>query len=141
MNLPSLCIRRPVMTTLLTTALCVFGVMAFRYLPVNDLPSVDFPTIQVSAGLPGATPETMASAVATPLEQQFSTIAGIDSMVSTSSLGSTQITLTFTLERTSTPRHRTCRPPSLPCNVACRQTCQPRRHYRKPIPPIRLSYF
>jgi len=99
MNLPSLCIRRPVMTTLLTTALCVFGVMAFRYLPVNDLPSVDFPTIQVSAGLPGATPETMASAVATPLEQQFSTIAGIDSMVSTSSLGSTQITLTFTLER------------------------------------------
>jgi len=87
------------MTTLLTTALCVFGVMAFRYLPVNDLPSVDFPTIQVSAGLPGATPETMASAVATPLEQQFSTIAGIDSMVSTSSLGSTQITLTFTLER------------------------------------------
>ena len=99
MNLPSLCIRRPVMTTLLTSALCVFGVMAFRLLPVNDLPSVDFPTIQVSAGLPGATPETMASAVATPLEQQFSTIAGIDSMVSTSSLGSTQITLTFTLER------------------------------------------
>lgn len=87
------------MTTLLTTALCVFGVMAFRLLPVNDLPNVDFPTIQVSAGLPGATPETMASAVATPLEQQFSTIAGIDSMVSTSALGSTQITLTFTLER------------------------------------------
>ncbi len=99
MNLPAFCIRRPVMTTLLTTALCVFGVMAFRYLPVNDLPSVDFPTIQVSASLPGATPETMASAVATPLEQQFSTIAGIDSMVSTSSLGSTQITLTFALER------------------------------------------
>lgn len=99
MNLPALCIRRPVMTTLLTTALCVFGVMAFRLLPVNDLPNVDFPTIQVSAGLPGATPETMASAVATPLEQQFSTIAGIDSMVSTSALGSTQITLTFSLER------------------------------------------
>ncbi|MBK9990195.1 MAG: efflux RND transporter permease subunit [Verrucomicrobia bacterium] len=99
MNLPALCIRRPVMTTLLTTALCVFGVMAFRMLPVNDLPNVDFPTIQVSAGLPGATPETMASAVATPLEQQFSTIAGIDSMVSTSALGSTQITLTFSLER------------------------------------------
>jgi HAE1 family hydrophobic/amphiphilic exporter-1 len=87
------------MTTLLMSALCVFGVMAFKMLPVNDLPSVDFPTIQVSAGLPGATPETMASAVATPLEQQFSTIAGIDSMVSTSALGSTQITLTFTLER------------------------------------------
>jgi HAE1 family hydrophobic/amphiphilic exporter-1 len=99
MNLPAICIHRPVMTTLLTTALCVFGVMAFRLLPVNDLPNVDFPTIQVSAGLPGATPETMASAVATPLEQQFSTIAGIDSMVSTSTLGSTQITLTFTLQR------------------------------------------
>lgn len=99
MNLPEICIRRPVMTTLLTAALCVFGVMAFRLLPVNDLPNVDFPTIQVSASLPGATPETMASAVATPLEQQFATIAGIESMVSTSALGSTQITLTFTLDR------------------------------------------
>jgi len=99
MNLPAVCIRRPVMTTLLAAALCIFGVMSFRLLPVNDLPNVDFPTIVVSAGLPGATPETMASAVATPLEQQFSTISGIDSMVSTSSLGSTQITLTFTLER------------------------------------------
>ncbi len=99
MNLPSLCIRRPVMTTLLSVALCVYGIMAFRLLPVNDLPRVDFPTIQVNAGLPGATPETMASAVATPLEQQFSTIAGIESMVSTSTLGSTQITLTFTLDR------------------------------------------
>ncbi|QYM79496.1 efflux RND transporter permease subunit [Horticoccus luteus] len=99
MNLPALCIRRPVMTSLLTAALCVFGVMAYRLLPVSDLPNVDFPTIVVSASLPGATPETMASAVATPLEQQFSTIAGIDSMTSTSSLGSTSITLQFTLER------------------------------------------
>src|SRR5438270_1881121 len=99
MNPPSLCIRRPVMTTLLTAALCVFGVMAYRLLPVSDLPNIDFPTIVVSANLPGATPETMASAVATPLEQQFSTIAGIDSMTSTSSTGSTQITLQFALER------------------------------------------
>ncbi|MFT3830852.1 MAG: efflux RND transporter permease subunit [Opitutaceae bacterium] len=99
MNLPALCIRRPVMTTLLTAALCLFGAMAYRLLPVNDLPNVDFPTIVVNAGLPGATPETMASAVATPLEQQFSTIAGIDSMVSSSSLGSTQITITFVLSR------------------------------------------
>ena len=66
MNLPALCIRRPVMTTLLTAALCVFGVMAYRLLPVSDLPNIDFPTIVVSASLPGATPETMASAVATP---------------------------------------------------------------------------
>jgi hydrophobe/amphiphile efflux-1 (HAE1) family protein len=99
MNLPALCIHRPVMTTLLTSALCVFGVMAYRLLPVSDLPNVDFPTIQVSASLPGATPETMASAVATVLEQQFSTIAGIDSMTSSSGLGSTQITLQFTLDR------------------------------------------
>ncbi|MDO8542859.1 MAG: efflux RND transporter permease subunit [Opitutaceae bacterium] len=99
MNLPALCIRRPVMTTLLTAALCVFGVMAYRMLPVSDLPNIDFPTIVVNASLPGATPETMASAVATPLEQQFSTIAGIDSMTSTSSLGSTAITIQFTLSR------------------------------------------
>jgi HAE1 family hydrophobic/amphiphilic exporter-1 len=99
MNLPELCIRRPVMTTLLTAALCLFGVMAFRLLPVSDLPTVDFPTIVVSANLPGATPETMSSAVATVLEQQFSTIAGIDSMTSTSGTGSTNITLQFTLDR------------------------------------------
>ena len=99
MNLPELCIRRPVMTSLLTLALCLFGVMAFRLLPVSDLPVVDFPTIVVSAGLPGATPETMSSAVATVLEQQFSTIAGIDSMTSSSTTGNTTITLVFTLDR------------------------------------------
>ena len=99
MNLPELCIRRPVMTTLLTAALCVFGAMAYKLLPVSDLPNVDFPTIVVTASLPGAVPETMASAVATPLEQQLSTIAGIDSMTSTSSLGITTITLQFSLSR------------------------------------------
>ncbi|MEO6993291.1 MAG: efflux RND transporter permease subunit, partial [Lacunisphaera sp.] len=99
MNLPELCIRRPVMTTLMTAALCVFGLMAYRLLPVSDLPNVDFPTIVITASLPGATPETMASAVATPLEQQLSTIAGIDSMVSSSSIGTTSITLQFALER------------------------------------------
>ena len=99
MNLPELCIRRPVMTTLLTAALCIFGVMAYRLLPVSDLPTVDFPTIVVNASLPGATPETMSSAVATVLEQQFTTIAGIDSMTSSSGTGSTQITLQFTLDR------------------------------------------
>jgi HAE1 family hydrophobic/amphiphilic exporter-1 len=99
MNLPELCIRRPVMTTLLTAALCIFGVMAYRQLPVSDLPNVEFPTLLVNASLPGATPETMASAVATVLEQQFSTIAGIDSMTSTSSTGNTQITLQFALDR------------------------------------------
>ncbi|OOG60347.1 efflux RND transporter permease subunit [Rhodanobacter sp. C03] len=99
MNLPALCIRRPVMTALLMIALVVFGVAAYPKLPVNELPNVDFPTITVSASLPGASPETMASAVATPLEGQFSTIAGISSMTSTSALGSTSITLTFELDR------------------------------------------
>ncbi|OGL12602.1 MAG: acriflavine resistance protein B [Candidatus Rokubacteria bacterium RIFCSPLOWO2_02_FULL_72_37] len=96
---PELFIRRPVLTTLLMAAILAFGLMAYRLLPVSDLPNVDFPTIQVSAALPGASPETMASAVATPLEKQFTTIAGIDSMTSSSALGLTQITVQFSLER------------------------------------------
>ncbi|HEU5197738.1 MAG TPA: efflux RND transporter permease subunit [Methylomirabilota bacterium] len=96
---PTLFIRRPVLTTLLMAAVLIFGVMAYGRLPVSDLPNVDFPTILVSAQLPGASPETMASAVATPLERQFTTIAGIDSMTSTSALGVTNITIQFTLSR------------------------------------------
>src|SRR6476620_4063474 len=92
-------IRRPITTTLIMAAILIFGVFAYRSLPSSDLPNVDFPTIQVSAALPGASPETMASAVATPLEKQFSTIAGLDSMTSTNSLGSTSITLQFNLSR------------------------------------------
>src|SRR6186713_203454 len=80
-------IERPVMTTLVMIGILMFGVMGYRLLPVSDLPNVDFPTIQVSAALPGASPETMASAVATPLEKQLSTMAGIDSMTSTSTNG------------------------------------------------------
>jgi HAE1 family hydrophobic/amphiphilic exporter-1 len=99
MNVSELCIRRPVMTTLVVIGIAVFGGMAYRLLPVSDLPNVDFPTIQVTAALPGASPETMASSVATPLEKQFSTIAGIDSMTSSSLQGSTQITLQFALSR------------------------------------------
>jgi hydrophobic/amphiphilic exporter-1 (mainly G- bacteria), HAE1 family len=98
-NLSALFIRRPVMTTLVMLAILFFGVMGYRLLPVSDLPNVDFPTIQVFARLPGASPETMASAVATPLERQFTTIAGLDSMTSSSILGLTQITLQFTLSR------------------------------------------
>ena len=99
MNFTALFIRRPVMTTLVMMALLVFGVMAYRKLAVSDLPNVDFPTITVTASLPGASPETMASAVATPLEKQFTTIAGVDNMVSTSALGSTSITIQFSLDR------------------------------------------
>jgi HAE1 family hydrophobic/amphiphilic exporter-1 len=99
MNFTELFIRRPVMTTLATVALLIFGIAAYRELPVSDLPNVDFPTITVSANLPGASPETMASSVATPLEKQFSTIAGVTDMTSSSTLGSTSITLQFALDR------------------------------------------
>ena len=110
MNLAELFIRRPVMTTLMSLAIVIFGLMAYRMLPVSDLPNVDFPTILVTATLPGASPETMASSVATPLERQFSTIAGLDSMTSTSTQGQTSITLQFDARpATSTPPPRTCR--------------------------------
>ena len=99
MNIPEPFIRRPVMTSLVMLAIMIFGAFAYQLLPVNDLPSIDFPTIQVRASLPGASPETMASAVATPLERQLSTIAGIDSLSSTNGQGSTIITIQFTLER------------------------------------------
>ena len=99
MNIAEPFIRRPVTTTLVMAAILIFGVMGYRSLPVSDLPNVDFPTIQVSAVLPGASPETMASSVATPLEKQFTTIAGLDNMNSTSNQGATSITLQFTLSR------------------------------------------
>jgi HAE1 family hydrophobic/amphiphilic exporter-1 len=92
-------IRRPVMTILVMVGIIVFGVVAYRSLPISDLPTVDYPTISVNASLAGASPETMAAAVATPLEKQFSTIAGIDNMTSSSTLGSVSITLQFTLDR------------------------------------------
>ncbi|HVX39800.1 MAG TPA: efflux RND transporter permease subunit, partial [Gemmatimonadaceae bacterium] len=99
MNFSELFIRRPVTTVLVMAGILFFGISAYGKLPVSDLPTVDFPTITVSASLPGASPETMASAVATPLEKQFSTIAGIDNMTSSSAIGSTSITIQFTLDR------------------------------------------
>ncbi len=99
MNVSELFIRRPIATSLVMLAVFVFGLLAYRGLPVNDLPTVDFPTIQVTSNLPGASPETMASAVATPLEREFSTIAGLDSMTSTNGQGISIITLKFTLKR------------------------------------------
>jgi len=99
MNITALFIRRPVMTTLVMLALASFGIMGYRFLAVSDLPNVDFPTLVVTTSYPGATPETMASSVATPLERQFSQIAGVDTMISASSLGLTQITITFVLNR------------------------------------------
>ncbi len=99
MNITGVFIERPVMTTLVMGGIVLFGVTSYFSLPVSDLPNVDFPTLQVSAALPGASPETMASSVATPLEQQFATIAGIDSMTSSSGIGSTSITIQFALDR------------------------------------------
>jgi HAE1 family hydrophobic/amphiphilic exporter-1 len=99
MSIPELFIRRPVATALVMLAILLFGWAGYRVLPVSDLPNVDFPTILVFATLPGASPDTMASSVATPLEKQFTTIAGLDSMNSTSVLGGTQITLQFNLSR------------------------------------------
>ncbi len=99
MTLPELCIRRPVMATLLMAAIVVIGISGYKQLPISALPNVDFPTIQVSAVLPGASPETMAASVATPLEKQFSTISGVSSIISTSTLGNAVITLQFDLGR------------------------------------------
>ena len=99
MNFSETFIRRPIATSLMMVAIALFGLVAYRSLPVSDLPNVDFPTLLVTASLPGASPETMASAVATPLENQFSNISGLDSMTSTNSLGSTQVTLEFVLSK------------------------------------------
>src|SRR5258708_33118526 len=99
MNISAPFIKRPVATALLTLALALAGSMAYRWLPVSPLPHVEFPTISVNASLPGASPETMASAVATPLERQFGRIAGVTEMTSTSNLGATSVVLQFDLNR------------------------------------------
>ena len=99
MNLSEPFIKRPVMTTLVMSGILVFGLVAYRSLPVSDLPPVDYPTISVSASVPGASPTTMAASVATPLEKQFSTIAGVEAITSTSFQGNTQIALQFALDR------------------------------------------
>src|SRR5882724_1526075 len=99
MHLSAIFIKRPIATSLLMLGIALFGVIAYRVLPVSDLPNVDFPTLNVGAGLPGADPGTMGSAVASPLERQFTTIAGIDEMTSSSGMGSTNVTLQFDLSR------------------------------------------
>ena len=99
MNFSEVFIRRPIATSLLMAAIALFGLVAYRSLPVSDMPNVDMPTIQVQASLPGADPNTMASSVATVLERQFTTISGVDSMRSSSSTGNSQITLQFDISR------------------------------------------
>ncbi|MGH9663080.1 MAG: efflux RND transporter permease subunit, partial [Bryobacteraceae bacterium] len=99
MHFSRLFIDRPIMTTLVVSAILLFGIVGYRALPVAALPSVEYPTIQVSAALPGADPETMASSVATPLEREFSTIAGVKQMSSSNAQGSTTVTVQFDLSR------------------------------------------
>src|SRR3984885_13021009 len=99
MNIPETFIKRPVATVLVMMGILLFGVAGDRGLPVSDLPNVDFPTINVGASLPGANPDTMAAAVALPLEKQFSTIAGLETMVSSNRVGATSITMQFSLDR------------------------------------------
>jgi multidrug efflux pump len=115
MNLSTPFIHRPVATTLLIVAIALAGIVAFTVLPVAALPEIDYPTIAIWANLPGASPEIMASSVATPLERQFGRIAGVTEMSSSSYLGSTNIALQFDL-------NRTCRPPSTPRAAIFRQT-------------------
>src|SRR5262249_51097270 len=99
LNISDVFIRRPIATSLIMLGIALFGVIAYKALPVSDLPNVDFPTLNVSAGLPGGDPATMASSVASPLERQFTTIAGIDEMSSSSSTGNSNVTLQFDLGR------------------------------------------
>ena len=125
MNITGIFIRRPVMTVLVMMGIVLFGVAGYRSLPVSDLPNVDFPTIQVNASLPGASPETMAASVATPLERQFSTIPGLDSMTSTSARGSTSITLQFTLDRSLDAAAQDVQAASPRPRAACRRDAEP----------------
>src|SRR6478735_6756312 len=99
MNLSEIFIRRPIATSLVMLGIAVFGIVAYRALPVSDLPNVDFPTLNVSASLPGGDPTTMSSAVASPLERQFTTIAGLDEMTSSSQTGTANVTMQFDLSR------------------------------------------
>jgi len=124
MNISAPFIKRPVGTSLLTFALLLSGVLAFNFLPVAPLPQVEFPVIQVSASLPGASPETMASAVATPLERQFGRIAGVNQMTSTSQLGSTSVVLQFDLSRDIDAAARDGKRPLTPPAANCHRTCR-----------------
>ncbi len=136
MNLSALFIRRPVTTTLVQLAIVIFGIVGYRALPVSDLPTVDFPTIQVNASLPGANPETMAAAVATPLEKQFATIAGISSISSSSSQGSSSITLQFDLDRNIDAAAQDVQVGDREvARGRCRPTCPRRRRSGKSIRP------
>lgn len=135
----ALFIYRPVATILLSVAITLCGVLGFRLLPVAPLPQVDFPVIMVSASLPGASPETMASSVATPLERSLGRIAGVNEMTSSSSLGSTRIILESASTGILTARRVTCRRRSTPRKACSRAGCRAARPTVKPTRPTRRS--
>ena len=139
MNISQPFIRRPIGTTLLAIGLCLVGLTAYWQLPVASLPSVEFPTVRVSASRPGADPATMASTVASPLERRLGEIAGVTEMSSRSSLGSTNITIQFDLDRNIDGAAATCRRPSMLPWAICRRTCPRRRVSARPIPTPRRS--
>ena len=134
MSISEVFIRRPIATALLMVGILVFGMATFTLLPVAALPNVDFPTIVVSATLPGASPQTMAASVATPLEQQFAAIPGLDADVVHQRAGhDARSRCSSTWRATSTARPRTCRPRSTPPAGCCRRPCPRRRPSRRPI--------
>ncbi len=134
----ALFIYRPVATILIAAAITLCGILGFRLLPVAPLPQVDFPVIMVSASLPGASPETMASSVATPLERSLGRIAGVNEMTSSSSLGSTRIILEFNFDRDINGAARDVRrPPLTPRKACCRAECPAARLIARPTRPTR----
>src|SRR5262250_1059748 len=145
MSIPELFIRRPVATTLVMVGILIFGIVGYQALPVSDLPNVDYPTLQVQASLPGANPDTMGAAVALPLEKQFSTIAGLDSMVSQNTLGNTRITLQFNLKRSLDGAAQDVQNaisqagPNLPANMPAPPSIQKVNPAEQPVLNIALS--
>jgi len=139
MNLSEPFIRRPVMTAVLTLSVILFGVLAYFQLPVNDLPAVDYPVIQVTVGYPGASPDTIANNIATPLERQFMQINGLEVVTSKSTQGVATFTLQFALEKNIDAAAPTCRRQSLKRSAVCPPIFRRRRHIRKPTPMIKRS--
>ena len=127
-------IRRPIGTTLLAVGLFLVGAVAYTFLPVSSLPSIEFPTINVSANRPGADPAVMAATVAAPLERRLGEISGVTEMTSVSQLGLSRITIQFDLSRSIEALHATCRPRSTPRSATCPATCRRCRRFRKANP-------
>jgi HAE1 family hydrophobic/amphiphilic exporter-1 len=138
-GISALSIRHPIATSLVMVGILFVGIVAYPLLPVAPLPQVDFPTIQVTASYPGASPETMASSVAQPLERQFSQIPDVSEMTSSSALGTTRITLQFNLDRDIDAAANDAKRPSMPLAGSCRRTCRRRRPTGSPTRPMRQS--